>query len=72
MKNHTAQESIHASFKWYDKEVTGLFLSARSVVQYFIFQYDQLIFFILDFIYLIAYQFHLFGLFFPKLKKLWM
>ena len=37
MHNHTAQESIHASFKWYEKEVTGLFSSARSVVQYFIF-----------------------------------
>ena len=32
----------------YEKEVTGLLLFARSVVQYFIFQYDQLIFFILD------------------------
>ena len=66
MQNHNAQESIHASFKWYEKEITGLFLSARSVVQYFIFQYDQLIFFILDFILLIAYQCHLFGLFFQN------
>ena len=64
MQNHNAQESIHASFKWYEKEVNDLFLSARSVVQYFIFQYDQLIFFILDFIFLIAYQYHLFLLFF--------
>ena len=38
MQNLNAQESIHASFKWYEKEVTGLFLSTRSVVQYFIFQ----------------------------------
>ena len=62
MQNHNAQESIHASVK---KEINGLFLSTRSVVQYFIFQYDQLIFFILDFILLIAYQCQLFGLFFP-------
>ena len=55
MQNHNAQESIHASFKWYEKEVTDLFLSARSVVQYLIFQYDQQIFFIFDFILLIAY-----------------
>ena len=25
MQNHNAQKSIHASLKWYDKEVTGLF-----------------------------------------------
>ena len=37
MQNHNAQESIHASFEWYKKEVTGLFLSATSVVQYLIF-----------------------------------
>ena len=66
MQNHNAQESIHASFKWYEKEVTGLFLSAIIVVQYFIFQYDQLVFFILDFILVIAYQCHLFGLFFQN------
>ena len=66
MQNHNAQESIHASFKWYEKEVTGLFLSATSVVQYLIFQYDQLIFYILVFILLIAYQCHLFGLYFHK------
>ena len=36
MQNHNAQESIDASFKWYEKEVTGLFLSAINVVQYFI------------------------------------
>ena len=47
MQNHNAQKSIHASFKWYEKEVTGLFLSAKSVVQYFICKYDQQIFFIL-------------------------
>ena len=35
MQNHNAQKSIHASFK-YENEVTGLFLSAKSVVQYFI------------------------------------
>ena len=33
MQNHNAQKSIHASFKWYEKEVTGLFLSAKGVVQ---------------------------------------
>ena len=48
MQNHNARKSIHASFKWYDKEVTGLFLSAIIVVQYLIFQYDQLVFFIPD------------------------
>ena len=63
MQVHNAQESIHASFKWYEKEVTGLFLSATSVVQYLFFQFDQLIFFIIVFILLIAYQCHLFGLF---------
>ena len=46
MQNHNAHKSIHASFKWYEKEVTS-FLSAKSVVQYFICKYDQLIFFIL-------------------------
>ena len=61
-----AQKSIHASFKWYEKEVNGLFLSAIIVVQYFIFHNDQLFFFILDFILLIAYQCHLFGLFFQN------
>ena len=70
MQDHNAQESIHASFKWYEKKVTGLYLSARSVVQYFIFQYDQVIFSILDFILLIAYQCHLFGLFFFKIKEI--
>ena len=55
MQNHNAQESIRASLKWYEKEVTGLFLSAIIVVQYFSFQYDQLVFFIPDFILLIAY-----------------
>ena len=44
MQNHNAQKSIHASFKWYEKEVTGLFLSAKQVGQYFICEYDQLIF----------------------------
>ena len=39
MQNHNAQKSIHASFKWYEKEVTGLFLSAKSVVQYSFFFY---------------------------------
>ena len=63
MQNHNAQESIHASFKWYEKQVTGLFLYTTSVVQYVTFQYDQLIFFILVFIFVIAYQCHLFGLF---------
>ena len=29
MQNHNAQKSIHASFKWYEKEVIGLFLSAK-------------------------------------------
>ena len=58
-----AQESIHASFKWYEKEVTGLCLTATSGVQYFLFQYDQLTFFILVFILLIAYQCYLFGFF---------
>ena len=67
MQNHNARESIHASFKWYEKEVTGLFLSPIIiVVQYFIFQYDQLVFFIPDFILLIAYQCHLLGLFSPN------
>ena len=66
MHNHNAQKSIHASFKWYEKEVTGLFLSAGSVVQYLIFQCDQLIFFILDFILHIAYQCHLFELIFQN------
>ena len=37
MQIHNAQEPIHASFKWYKKEVTGLFLPTASVVQYFIF-----------------------------------
>ena len=32
MQNHNAQKSIHASCKWYEKEITGLFLSAKSVV----------------------------------------
>ena len=36
MQNHDAQKLIHASFKWYEKEVTGLFLSTESVVQYFV------------------------------------
>ena len=36
MQNHNAQKLIHACFKWYEKEVTGLFLSAKSVVEYFI------------------------------------
>ena len=66
MQNHNAQESIHASFKWYKKEVTDLLLSARSAAQHLIFQYDQLIFFILDFILLIAYQYNLFWLFFQN------
>ena len=34
MQNHNAQKSINASFKWYEKEVTVLFLSAKSVVQF--------------------------------------
>ena len=34
MQNHNAQKSIHASFKLYEKKVTGLFLSAKSVVEY--------------------------------------
>ena len=37
MQNHNAQESTHASFKWYEKEITGLFLFTTNVVQYFIF-----------------------------------
>ena len=69
MQNHNAQESIHASFKWYEKEVTGSFLSARSVVQYFIFQYDQLIFFILDCILLIAYINVIYLGYFTKIKE---
>ena len=36
MQNHNALKSIHACFKWYEKEVTGLFFPAKSVVQYFI------------------------------------
>ena len=35
------------------------------------FQYDQLIFYILDFILLIAYQYHLFGLFFQNLSAIY-
>ena len=70
MQNHNAQESIHASFKWYEKKVTGLFLSAIILVPYFIFQYDQLVFFIPDFILLIAILMSFIRVIFPKLKKL--
>ena len=49
-------------------EVTGLFLSAIIVVQYFIFQYDQLVFFIPDFILLIALMSFI-RVIFLKLKK---
>ena len=72
MQNHNAQESIHASFKWYEKEVPGLFLSGRSAVQYFIFQYvfnwfsSFLILFFLLHINVIYFGY------FSKLKKLWM
>ena len=65
MQNHNAQESIHASFKWYERGRYWLaFIRYKYVVPYFIFSvYDQLIFFILVFILHIAYQCNLFGLF---------
>ena len=68
MQNHNAQESIHASFKWYEKEVTGLFLSTRSVVQYLIFQHDQLIFFIFCFNSSYCMSMSFIWVIFPKLK----
>ena len=44
MQNRNAQESVQASFKWYEKEVTGLYLSATSVVQYFINWFSSFLF----------------------------
>ena len=73
MPNHNAQKTIHASFKWYEKEVTGLVLSAKSVVQYFmllVLVYGQLIFFILLLFFLLHVNVIYWG-YFPKLKKLW-
>ena len=69
MRNHNAQKSIHASFKWYVKEGTGLFLSAKSVVQYFICWYDELIFFILLLFFLLHINVIYFGYVF-KIKEI--
>ena len=68
MQSLNAQESIHASFKWYEKELTGLFLSATSVVKYVILSVwstDFLHFFNSSYCISIGY-------FFPKWKKLLM
>ena len=68
MQNHNAQKWIHASF-WYEKEVIGLFLSAKSVVEYFSCKYDQMIFFILLFFFLLHINVIYLG-YFSKMKKI--